>query len=513
MARLARYLTRFSVVLLALFALTAPVKAGLTASLGLQNDVCLTVETEDQTVQNLICLPLRVDNGALTDNGSYFSLSVTGTWDAVGDAAANGTIALAGYTTVWTTTLDGGSVWTVTSTDTDVTTDTVMLDLGSYDTGDANGIFLRARSDVDGTPVNVFQVDQTQVTATVPIISTATSGTVGSVQISEDPDNGTNYIELTVDSVIAANKTFTLPDAYGTAGDCLKDTDGAGDLGFAACVSLADDVDFAMGTGTDAAIQWDAGTTNSSLQIGTKVGAAATSGYISIIEYADLDDADREPVAGWANGATPADPTLYIASADATVAGEGLYLWHDQTDANIESVSGDIKMVPAGGEVQVTGGVTATGLVQADTMTVDTSIALPADAINAATEISADLITRTQMHDDTQKGMWNGVLEAPGTGDDDKLQWKAHTALTITEVVCSTDANTTTIQLDNNLEATPNTDGNQVMTSTLACDSDSESTAAFDDATIPVDTLVSLDVIATGAVDIARVHVYWTEDD
>jgi len=40
-----------------------------------KRDYCIAIQTEDLTVQSKKCRPLRVSNGALTDNGSYFSLN------------------------------------------------------------------------------------------------------------------------------------------------------------------------------------------------------------------------------------------------------------------------------------------------------------------------------------------------------------------------------------------------------------------------------------------------------
>lgn len=40
-------------------------------------DYCIIVETEDQTIKSKKCRPLRVTNGKLTDNGSYFSLDIS----------------------------------------------------------------------------------------------------------------------------------------------------------------------------------------------------------------------------------------------------------------------------------------------------------------------------------------------------------------------------------------------------------------------------------------------------
>jgi hypothetical protein len=43
-----------------------------------------------------------------------------------------------------------------------------------------------------------------------------TASTQGRVRLSEDTDNGTNYIELTAPASVASDKTITFPDATGT---------------------------------------------------------------------------------------------------------------------------------------------------------------------------------------------------------------------------------------------------------------------------------------------------------
>ena len=60
-----------------------------------------------------------------------------------------------------------------------------------------------------------------------------TSTTQGRLRLSEDTDNGTNYVELQAAANMTSNVTFTLPDADGANGEVLT-TNGAGVLSFAA---------------------------------------------------------------------------------------------------------------------------------------------------------------------------------------------------------------------------------------------------------------------------------------
>lgn len=58
-----------------------------------------------------------------------------------------------------------------------------------------------------------------------------TSTTQGRLRLSEDTDNGTNYVELQAPANIASNFTLTLPSADGTSGQALV-TNGSGALSF-----------------------------------------------------------------------------------------------------------------------------------------------------------------------------------------------------------------------------------------------------------------------------------------
>lgn len=64
---------------------------------------------------------------------------------------------------------------------------------------------------------------------TLVIPGTSSSGAI--LRLSEDTDNGTNYIGLKSPAAVASNLDFTLPSADGSAGQFMK-TDGSGVLSF-----------------------------------------------------------------------------------------------------------------------------------------------------------------------------------------------------------------------------------------------------------------------------------------
>ena len=95
----------------------------------------------------------------------------------------------------------------------------------------------------------------------------------------------------------------------------------------------------------------------------------------------------------------------------------------------------------------------------------------------------------------------------PTTGDTNKVQFEYGVAVTITEVSCSTNAGTLTIQLDERTRATVNVSGTDVMTNPLVCDTNTETTTAFSNSGIPADTPVNLQIPNVTTATAVRIHV------
>ena len=105
------------------------------------------------------------------------------------------------------------------------------------------------------------------------------------------------------------------------------------------------------------------------------------------------------------------------------------------------------------------------------------------------------------------------TIDAPTTAATNKIQWEFPSAITITEVICSTDTGTVTIQLDERARATPNTAGTNVLTSSLVCDSDSQATTTFSNAGIAADVPLNLQITAVAtSPGVVRVHTQYTID-
>ena len=111
-------------------------------------------------------------------------------------------------------------------------------------------------------------------------------------------------------------------------------------------------------------------------------------------------------------------------------------------------------------------------------------------------------------------GIKSATIDAPTTGDTNKVQWSFGQAITITRVVCSVGAATSvTIQLDERAEATPNTAGTDVMSAALVCDVTSEATTSFANATIAARVPLNLQITAvSGTPGSVRIHVEYTID-
>jgi hypothetical protein len=107
-----------------------------------------------------------------------------------------------------------------------------------------------ALTDETGTGAAVFGTAPTIATPTISsptvtggatirgdLLLQNTSGAQPSLQLSEDPDNGTNKVTIKAPATLGSDYTFTLPTAAGGTNQVLTDTDGAGTLGWSTVAS------------------------------------------------------------------------------------------------------------------------------------------------------------------------------------------------------------------------------------------------------------------------------------
>jgi len=98
-------------------------------------------------------------------------------------------------------------------------------------------------------------------------------------------------------------------------------------------IGLVDLLRLNFGTGLDVAFVYQT-QGNDNLQLGITCGSADDSGYFSIMERADIGNANRSP------SGTSADPVLRIYSSDAGVAADYLEFYHNQTNPVINAGNG-----------------------------------------------------------------------------------------------------------------------------------------------------------------------------
>ncbi len=196
----------------------AGIAANVTTVAGISADVT-TVATNVADITNFSDVYLgpaatdpatRNDSSALQAGDLYFNTADDAIKVYTGSAWVAAYITAAGFVTV----ADAQTITGVKTFDNGLNTDTI-----SEETAAA------------GVTVDGVLLKDTTITANT-IKASGTSSTQGEVQLFEDTDNGTNYVAFKAPASIAADVTWTLPNADGTADQVLK-TDGSGALGWA----------------------------------------------------------------------------------------------------------------------------------------------------------------------------------------------------------------------------------------------------------------------------------------
>ena len=138
----------------------------------------------------------------------------TATIDSLGDAAADGTIAMTGYELTLTSTLDEAnhSVLTIYNNDADRAADTTLLTLKDDDAADANAFFIKMIADADGTPATIFSI--TGLAATITPATTIT----GQLTMTANPriyDGDSHHATFDIGD-LSGDTTITFPASTST---------------------------------------------------------------------------------------------------------------------------------------------------------------------------------------------------------------------------------------------------------------------------------------------------------
>ncbi len=128
-------------------------------------------------------------------------------WSAIGNAASATDVDFAGFDQDILSTEPNGNILRVINTTIDQASDSTVLTLGTYDTNDANLIFIKGINDVDGTPAIDWIVADTGTVGGL----TQTWGATGVTAVT-DGDGAVTFTSLGGGSGEAHNMTFNLDD-------------------------------------------------------------------------------------------------------------------------------------------------------------------------------------------------------------------------------------------------------------------------------------------------------------
>lgn len=150
---------------------------------------------------------------------------------------------------------------------------------------------------------------------------------------------------------------------------------------------------------------------------------------------------------------------------------------------------------------------TLTGLVRGSA-----SAMTAAELSGDATTSGSNAVTLATKHKTETRSV---TLLSPVAGDSGKHQLYFPTAITITRLVCATltPASTVTMNWEERVEATPDTAGVAVLAANVVCDTNSEVSAAFANATIAARVPLALTIASVaGAPTTLRAHIEYTID-
>jgi len=139
--------------------------------------------------------------------------------------------------------------------------------------------------------------------------------------------------------------------------------------------------------------------------------------------------------------------------------------------------------------------------------------AAPTCASVGSADISSGAVGAAALADTYHTFIHSIVIFDPTTSDTNRVQHKFPSAVTLTRLSCSTNTGTASINFDERGETTPNTAGTNVLSSALVCDTDSQITSTFSDASVAANAPLNLQITAaSGTPGVVRIHLEFRVD-
>lgn len=200
------------------------------------------------------------------------------------------------------------------------------------------------------TASSAILVDSNLAIDTLNIGNSTTAG--GTLKLNEGTNNGSNFVALKSPNSLAASNTYTLPTAYGSAGQFLKQSDASGTL---AWDTVNQYIDLAGDTGTD---QYNTAETLT-FTGGTGLDTAITDNEVTInitnsgVDTAQIaDDAVTNAKLSTNGETTLGSTTLTLGSTTTAVTGMTALtvdnLTIDGNTVQSDNSNGDINLTPNG---------------------------------------------------------------------------------------------------------------------------------------------------------------------
>lgn len=254
-------------------------------------------------------------NAADADTGG------TTAYNALGDSAADGEVAMAGFRQSYTSTLNGGVMRTQTNSVADITSDTFMTELAFRDNADANAFFTKWTHNAGAA--TAFSYSSALGFFGVPLTNSQTFLNAGAVGFGSTLS-------------VAGASTFTGTTTTSSSNSTTMLVAGA--AGFGSSLTLAGNLLFQSGNDPDVSAEggaaWDANGDYLRVHDGVNQVAVARkieAIHVTVVLPNDLDDSERDAFWIWEN----------VSGMNFIVTGWSAKSDTDDTTLNIEEIDND----------------------------------------------------------------------------------------------------------------------------------------------------------------------------